>query len=105
VSLSNTDIEDSRIVIENMTEEQALQINGPIGEKGWREVSHLEIRNNRAAGNSIQLNHGTSMEIFERVLAAQQNSQGLSHTRVLAQLGIGLVLVVVVGLLVGRLVS
>jgi len=39
------------------------------------------------------------------VLAAPQNSQGLSHTRVLAQLGIGLVLVVVVGLVVGRLVS
>jgi len=98
VYLSDTDIENSRIVIDNMTEDQALQINGPIGVEGWREVSHLEIRDNKAAGNSIQLNHGTSMEVFGRVLAAQQNSQGLSHTRVLAQLGVGLVLVLVVGL-------
>lgn len=37
----------SRIVIHNITEEQALQINGPIGKKGWWEVSHLEIRNNK----------------------------------------------------------
>ena len=61
----------SRIVIDNSTQEQALQINGPIGEKGWWEVSHLEIRNNKAVGRSIQVNHGTSMDVFERLLAAR----------------------------------
>ena len=105
MSLSGTDIETSRIVVNNMTEDQALQINGPIGVEGWREAIKLEIRNNKAAGNAIQLNHGIQMEVFERVLAAQQNSQGLSHTRVLAQLGVGLILVLVAGLVVGLLVS
>jgi len=61
----------SRIVIENLTEGQALQVNGPIGEKGWREVSHLEIRNNKAIGMSIQVNHAVSEEVFERMLAAR----------------------------------
>ncbi|KAF2184493.1 hypothetical protein K469DRAFT_634037 [Zopfia rhizophila CBS 207.26] len=61
----------SRIVIHNSTEEQALQINGPIGEKGWWEVCHLEIRNNRAVGRSIQVNHGTSMDVFERLLVSR----------------------------------
>lgn len=61
----------ARIVLDNITEEQALQINGPIGEKGWWEVSQLEIRNNRAIGRSIQVNHGTSTEVFDRLLAAR----------------------------------
>jgi len=61
----------SRIVIDNFTEEQALQINGPIGEKGWWEVSHLEIKNNKAGGRSTQVNHGTSMAVFERLLLAR----------------------------------
>ncbi|KAL9119463.1 MAG: hypothetical protein Q9187_003984 [Circinaria calcarea] len=61
----------SRIVIDNSTEEQALQINGPIGEKGWWEVSHLEIRRNKAIGRSIQVNHSMSMDAFERLLAVR----------------------------------
>ncbi|KAF2640902.1 hypothetical protein P280DRAFT_480369 [Massarina eburnea CBS 473.64] len=61
----------SRIVVGNVTEEQALQINGPIGEEGWWEVSHLKIRNNRASGKSIQINHGMSMDIFEQLLRAR----------------------------------
>jgi len=61
----------SRIVIDNSTQEQALQINRPIGEKGWWEVSYLEIRNNKAVGRSIQVNHGTSVDVFKRLLAAR----------------------------------
>ncbi|KAH7357567.1 hypothetical protein BKA66DRAFT_538414 [Pyrenochaeta sp. MPI-SDFR-AT-0127] len=54
----------SRITINNFTEQQALQMNGPVGEKGWREVSHLEIRNNKANGRSIQINHGISEDVL-----------------------------------------
>lgn len=64
----------SRIVTYNSTEGQALQVNGPIGEKGWWEVSHLEIKNNKAADTSIQVNHGTSMDVFDRLLAARSAS-------------------------------
>lgn len=72
-SPSNHSIKDitSRVIINNSTEGQALQINGPIGEIGWREVSHLEIRNNRATGSSIQLNHATSIDVFKQMLAAR----------------------------------
>lgn len=61
----------ARIVVDNITEDQALQINGPIGKKGWREVSQLEIRNNRAIGRSMQVNHGTSMEVFKSLMNAR----------------------------------
>ncbi|OBS23232.1 hypothetical protein FPOA_03785 [Fusarium poae] len=58
-----------RIVIDNLTEDQALQINGPIGQDGWREVAHMEIRNNKASGNAMQINDSMSMEAFTQMLA------------------------------------
>ncbi|TGO49036.1 hypothetical protein BOTNAR_0447g00010 [Botryotinia narcissicola] len=59
-----------RIVSKNVARDQALQINAPIGEKGWREASfQLEIRDNEAAGNSIQINHAISEDLFNRLLA------------------------------------
>lgn len=61
----------ARPVLENVTKEQALQTNGPVGEKGWREVSQLEIRSNTADGRSIQLNHGISTDAFDRLLATR----------------------------------
>ncbi|TGO10022.1 hypothetical protein BTUL_0147g00260 [Botrytis tulipae] len=59
----------SRVVLKNVTRDQALQINGPIGEKGWREVSQLEIRDNEAAGNGLQVNHAISEDLFIQLLA------------------------------------
>lgn len=70
-SSTSTQILTSRIILNNVTKDQALQINGPIGEKGWWEVSHLEIKDNEATGESIQVNHGTSMDVFEKLLAAR----------------------------------
>ncbi|KAJ8063731.1 hypothetical protein OCU04_007594 [Sclerotinia nivalis] len=65
-----------RIVLNNVTREQALQINGPIGEKGWREeVFHLEIRDNEASGSSIQINHAVSEEAFYAMLAHKDRSK------------------------------
>jgi hypothetical protein len=61
----------SRIVINNITEGQALQINGPVGESGWKEVVQLEIRDNSAANKSIQVNHAISEDVFDRLLAAR----------------------------------
>ncbi|KAK6608904.1 hypothetical protein H4I96_02835 [Botrytis cinerea] len=67
-----------RIVLKNVTREQALQINGPIGEKGWREVSQLEIRDNEAAGSGIQVNHAVSEDVFLKLLThkSQNKSDG-----------------------------
>ncbi|CAD6455816.1 5e77a018-5156-4f60-b40b-2159ab023bf8 [Sclerotinia trifoliorum] len=69
-----------RITLNNVTREQALQINGPIGEKGWREeVSHLEIRNNEASGSSIQINHAVSEEAFYAMLANRDRNKRIGH--------------------------
>jgi hypothetical protein len=70
-SSANANSPTSGIVLNNTTKEQALQINGPIGEKGWREVSRLEIRNKEAVGRGIQVNHATSLDVFKRLLAAR----------------------------------
>lgn len=61
----------SRIVLDNTTKDQALQINGPIGEKGWWEVSHLEIKNNVATNRSIMVNHSISFDVLNALLAAR----------------------------------
>ncbi|KAF7857810.1 uncharacterized protein EAF02_011177 [Botrytis sinoallii] len=74
VDVARENIEDAervsrRIVSNNVAREQALQINAPIGEKGWREAFQLKIRDNEAAGNSIQINHAISEDLFNRLLA------------------------------------
>ncbi|KAF7943340.1 hypothetical protein EAE96_011267 [Botrytis aclada] len=58
-----------RIILNNVAREKAVQINAPIGEKGWREAFQLEIRDNEATGNSIQINHAISEDLFKRLLA------------------------------------
>ncbi|TGO37888.1 hypothetical protein BHYA_0086g00030 [Botrytis hyacinthi] len=58
-----------RIVSRNVAREQALQINAPIGEKGWREAFQIEIQDNEATGSSIQINHAISEDLFDKLLA------------------------------------
>ncbi|KAH8727681.1 hypothetical protein GQ44DRAFT_703624 [Phaeosphaeriaceae sp. PMI808] len=48
-----------------------MQINGPIGEKGWKEVDHLEIKDNVAAEMCIQVKDAMSNEVFQQLLAAR----------------------------------
>jgi len=61
----------SRIVVDNVTEGQALQINGPIGKQEWYQVSHLAIKNNKATEQSIQINDGMSTEAFTLLLQSR----------------------------------
>jgi len=60
-----------RIVYNNLTEDQALQINGPIGKDGWLEASHLLIEENKAHGDSIQVNHAIPESVFDKLLLAR----------------------------------
>lgn len=64
------------MIVDNITEEQALQINGPVGKDVWEKISHLEIRRNKASGNSTQVNYPITMEVFDRLMAARQTAQG-----------------------------
>jgi len=64
----------SRIVVDNVTEDQALQINGPVGKREWYQVSHLAIKSNKASGQSMQINDGLSTEAFTLLLQSHSSS-------------------------------
>ncbi|KAK5656066.1 hypothetical protein OQA88_5205 [Cercophora sp. LCS_1] len=58
------------IVARNMTADQALQINGPIGNHGWHASSHV-VQDNKATGSSAQINGAMSVEAFSALLGAR----------------------------------
>jgi len=60
----------SQIILDNVTLEQALQINGSVGGKIWQNI-RIEIRGNKASGQSTQVNHTISDEAFDRMVAAR----------------------------------
>ncbi|KAK1144194.1 hypothetical protein N8T08_005607 [Aspergillus melleus] len=70
----------TRLILNNVTLDQALQINGPVGEKGWREVSRLTIKDNCARDKSIQVNHAVSLDVFDRLLAARAATVSTANT-------------------------
>lgn len=59
----------SRIVRNNLTYNQALQVNAPIGTEGWREVNSLTIKDNVARDESTQINHAVGKDVFLALLA------------------------------------
>ena len=65
---SNT---NTRIVVDNVTEDQAFQINGPVGKQEWYQISHLTIKDNKATGQSIQINDEISAELFTILLQSR----------------------------------
>ncbi|KAH6640651.1 hypothetical protein F5144DRAFT_561199 [Chaetomium tenue] len=58
------------IVSENMTADQALQINGPVGMQEWYSASHL-IQGNKASAKSVQINGAMSPDAFTMLLQAR----------------------------------
>ncbi|KAM5344946.1 hypothetical protein ACJ41O_010808 [Fusarium nematophilum] len=70
--------EGTRLIVGNLTKEQAIQINGPIGRDGWVEASHIEIRDNIAAGESTMINHAISMDTFLGAMILDAQSVALS---------------------------
>lgn len=61
----------SRVVERNETQDQALQLNAPIGIGGFVEVDHLVIMDNKAVNRSIQVNHAVSQDNFDKIMAAR----------------------------------
>jgi hypothetical protein len=60
-----------RIVIHNLTRDQALQINGPVAVDMWKDVAFVKIEGNVAAGTAIQTNYPITMDVFRELLAAR----------------------------------
>ena len=58
----------TRVIVGNLTEGQALQINGQVGQENWYAVSNLEIRNNKATGKATQINGLMSTDAFSQLL-------------------------------------
>ncbi|KAJ5705424.1 hypothetical protein N7536_001113 [Penicillium majusculum] len=58
----------TRMITGNLTRLQALQINGPVGEDEWKNISHLEIRDNEAGPCSSQVNYPVSGVVFASLL-------------------------------------
>ncbi|KAL9083441.1 MAG: hypothetical protein Q9165_008517 [Trypethelium subeluteriae] len=57
-----------RIICNNTTEPLALMVNGPIGEDLYRHVSRLEVKDNIAKEEDIQINYATSMNDFQSIM-------------------------------------
>lgn len=59
------------MVERNEANDEALQLNAPIGIGGFVEVDHLVINDNKALKQSIQVNHAVSQDNFDKIMAAR----------------------------------
>lgn len=64
----NAQLKTERIIINNMTEDQALMLNGPIGKDTWNNITRLEIRDNQAKGRSTMINYQMNTELWKDLL-------------------------------------
>lgn len=62
----------TRIIIRNVTKEQAAMINAPIGKDIWTHISHLEIKDNRAEGSSVMINYATTPEFYFQLMQSMK---------------------------------
>jgi hypothetical protein len=51
-----------------VTKEQAVMINESIGEDIWKHISHLEIKDNTAEGDSLMVNHAITTDVFFKLM-------------------------------------
>ena len=55
-------VSSERVIVGNLTKDQALMICGPIGEDFWAEIGRIEVKQNNAEGNSTMVAYATSLE-------------------------------------------
>ncbi|RAK72390.1 uncharacterized protein BO72DRAFT_463071 [Aspergillus fijiensis CBS 313.89] len=78
---SSSSSSTERIIENNLTQQQALQINGPVGEDRWKSISRLVIRQNKATGTSTQVNYPVSASIFYVLLVNHLIKYVLAETQ------------------------
>jgi hypothetical protein len=64
-------VSTSRIILRNMAKQQALQINAAVGDDIWKNISRLEIKDNIAEDQAIQINHGNTLEVVMALIGRQ----------------------------------
>jgi hypothetical protein len=60
----------SRVIRHNMAYDQAMMVNGPIGEDTWATTAHITVSDNLAKGKSVQVNHFISSDQVRLTLEA-----------------------------------
>lgn len=61
-----------RIVLNNMAENQALQLNAPVGRDMWKSLAgRIEIRDNVAKDDATQVNYATDLETLLKLMEAR----------------------------------
>jgi hypothetical protein len=80
-SIPNANAKTERIVIGNMTKDQALMICGPIEKDLWAHIARIEIKDCKAENNSIQVNYATTREDFHALLDRQARNIQLEAGR------------------------
>ena len=60
-----------RIIVGNMTKDQALMICGPIGKDLWAQIGRVDVRGNTAENNSTLVAYATSLEAMNALLDRQ----------------------------------
>jgi hypothetical protein len=61
-------VQGMRIVEDNLSEAQAVQINGPVGGQDWVDVSHVAVRRCVSHDQSAQINAPMSTDAFMALL-------------------------------------
>lgn len=72
-------LKTERIIIGNMTEDQALMLNSPIGKDIWKNISRLEIRDNHAKGSSTMINYPMNIDLWKDIL--DRRDKGMAEER------------------------
>ncbi|KAI4690375.1 hypothetical protein J4E81_007528 [Alternaria sp. BMP 2799] len=60
-----------RIIVDNSTHDQALQINAPLETDPWKDLASLTIRGNVAANQSLQVNYAMDHKSLAMLLQLQ----------------------------------
>ncbi|KXX80281.1 hypothetical protein MMYC01_203610 [Madurella mycetomatis] len=60
------------VIASNVTKDQAIQINGSVGEQDWYCISRVEVRDNQAVGGIIQVNGNMSPKALSILLKASE---------------------------------
>jgi hypothetical protein len=77
-SAHDSSTKTERIIVRNTTRNQALQINCAIGDDVWSWINRLVIEDNVAEHQSMQFNHGMSLEVALAFMDRQQANTGNS---------------------------
>jgi hypothetical protein len=74
-------VKTERIILRNATRHQAVQINAAIEKDIWQGISRLVIRDNVAEDQSLQVNHGTTLDVTMLLLELQGKRMGANQPR------------------------